>query len=202
LGPKLEEHVGHFCAPDAYAVLLFHLKTDYNDARCGDVTAKPTVDLPSSTSISRMLVTEENQIPPLAHAAEQVPLAPGPVLTCGPVCKTRVRQIHLMGGCPTLRFLCTNHKHANHSEADEDSHVLTRFTEYLRTLIFALIAYGSFLILSTACTCAFIYTLGTGRQGKKGAHALCLRVLCPCWKNKRTSHQKLRREDRVDFEVE
>eukprot|EP00397_Hematodinium_sp_SG-2012_P031725 GEMP01033715.1.p1 GENE.GEMP01033715.1~~GEMP01033715.1.p1 ORF type:complete len:373 (+),score=78.84 GEMP01033715.1:29-1120(+) len=243
LGPQLREHVNRFCTSDVYSRLLFHLKNDYNDPNCGDVTnalatvnmPTPPLSVPTTAATARLLTdsafaaivtnavdvgairrflagdTAANTVTAADAAAATTPAAPNSnadPTACGPTCKIRVKRLSQMGGCKTLRYMCTNHHHSTGSTATtekEDPAVVCRFEYYLKVLILSLIGFGHFLLLSMACTCFFMYTLGTGKQGKKGGQAFLSRLFCSCFRSKsRTSyeHKRLRAQSDDEYDVE
>lgn len=162
-------------------------------------TVDTTVPAEKVASPSPTQESKEAVAPAPARAVE------APVSTsCGSTCQARVKLLSRMGGCRTLRFMCTNHEHATSgnvaSTEKEDSAVVRRFEFYLEVLIASLLGFGSFLLISMICTCCFIYTLGTGRQGKKGGHAMLKRLFCPCLRNKSSNyaHKRLRTQEGSD----
>merc|ERR1719233_2413159 len=99
-----------------------------------------------------------------------------------------MESIEGMGGCKTLIYMCE-------TETEEGGpRILKRMDYWCKQLILTFIGFGSFLMLSMFFSCCLIYSLGTGKQGKKGAGAMCYRMFCPCLREKRYTpeHKRLR----------
>lgn len=152
-GPSMERQMAEFCQPDMTALLKYELATQYEDTNCG-AADRPGAPILVAGGAGRRLED--------AHL-------------CGAMCQRRLPVLQAMGGCKTLSYLCEK------QTADGQPKMLQRFFLFADRGALLLFAFSAISGLAWICSLMLLYTLVTGRQGKKGLNKVLGRLLCPCW---------------------
>jgi len=220
----LKEMIQNVCQPESYNTLRYHLKMDKNDPNCGDLDRhQPKITIPQGMTSRvlletaalashvflpvgavepRHLATADPTAAPTSAPAEEettttttAPPTTQVIPECGASCRQVLKHLVPLGGCNFLHFVCRK------NTSSGEPLVLQRLEFWSPRLVASLFGFGLFLLTSVLCTCCFMYTLGTGKQGKKGGQSFLFRLFCPCLRTKTQSpfvHKRLRTSEDYD----